>query len=93
MVTELAGRPAFDHGHRFDALEKHLADVADPLIEELRARPDRAEVESAVTRAADHVAMRMTSVHEDMLKRLSTLEETMLALAEALLRPRHEGRD
>ena len=32
-------------------------------------------------------------MHEDVLKRLSTLEETMLALAEALLRPRREPKD
>jgi hypothetical protein len=32
-------------------------------------------------------------VHQDVLKRLATLEETMLALAEALLRPRRDGKE
>jgi hypothetical protein len=35
----------------------------------------------------------MTSVHEDLMKRLITLEETMLALAEALFRPRRESKE
>jgi hypothetical protein len=36
---------------------------------------------------------RMTAVHEDLMKRLITLEETMLALAEALFRPRRESKE
>ncbi|WP_395109452.1 hypothetical protein [Actinomadura sp. SCN-SB] len=107
-VNELVRRPAFDHGDRFDALEKHLADAVDPLLEQLRTRPDRDEVEATVARRVDrvhhevgrraesvedHVTRQVTSAHEDMLKRLCTLEETMLALAEALLRTRREDKD
>ncbi|GLZ04075.1 hypothetical protein Acsp03_15410 [Actinomadura sp. NBRC 104412] len=96
-VNELVRRPAFDHGDRFDALEKHLADAVDPLLEQLRARPDRDEVEATVARHVDRraesVEDHITRAHEDMLKRLCTLEETMLALAEALLRTRREDKD
>ena len=143
-VTELADRPYLDHGDRFDALEKRLGDAVDPLVDEMRARPDRDELEHAISRVMaaayndvvkrldefatgftaglgtlnddlrglrgrvegiqnevgqkvddvhEDVGRQVAAVHGDVLKRLVTLEESMLALAEALLRPRREGKD
>ena len=129
-LAAIGDRPFIDPTDRFDALEKRLAEAIDPLIDELRARPDRDEaeetlskiVESSRTDLTKHMEIlredllrqvggvhedvskkvegvqhdmtrRVTSVHEDLMKRLLTLEETMLALAEALFRPRREAKD
>lgn len=213
-MAELSDRPYIDPSARFDSLEKRLAEGVDPLVDELRARPDRDEVEDTVSRIVaaaydemskrldevaagfdvinddlrgrvetvqgdvgkqiagaladftkrvdmvqddltrrvtdahtdvsrhvrevredvtrkidgvtgdvarrvdiihedvwkriesvheefsrraesihDEVGKKVDGVHEDVLKRLATLEETMLALAEALLRPRRDGKD
>lgn len=115
-VTALGERPYIDPTDRFDALEKRLAEAVDPLIDELRARPDRAEAEETLAKIVEASRADLTKhleiiredvlrgvsgvqggvegkvggVHEDLMKRLLTLEETMLALAEALLRPRRE---
>jgi chromosome segregation ATPase len=118
-ITALGERPYIDPTDRFDALEKRLAEAVDPLIDELRARPDRAEAEETLAKIVEasrvdltkhleiiredvlrgvngvqgDVAGKVGGVHEDLMKRLLTLEETMLALAEALLRPRREARE
>jgi chromosome segregation ATPase len=129
-LAAIGDRPFIDPTDRFDALEKRLAEAIDPLIDELRARPDRDEAEETlskiiessraditkhmeilredllrqvggvhddVSKKVDDVqhdmSKRMTSVHEDLMKRLMTLEETMLALAEALFRPRRESKE
>jgi len=62
-LAELAHRPAADHDHRFDELEKRLSEAVDPLLEELRARPDRDEVKDAMAVVAD-------SAHHDAARRL-----------------------
>ena len=46
----------------------------------LRAQPDREQLGTALTRS-------MEPARADLNRRLGALEETMLALAEALLRP------
>jgi chromosome segregation ATPase len=119
LHRKLDERPYIDPTDRFDALEKRLAEAVDPLIDELRARPDRAEAEETLSKIIESsrvdltkhleilredvfrhvngvqgdVAGKVGGVHEDLMKRLLTLEETMLALAEALLRPRRESKD
>src|SRR4051812_2415161 len=129
-LAAIGDRPFIDPTDRFDALEKRLAEAIDPLIDELRARPDRDEAEETLSKiiessraditkhmeilredllrqvggvhddvskkvegAQQDMTKRMSSVHEDLMKRLITLEETMLALAEALFRPRRESKE
>lgn len=151
-LGELASRPVHDPTGRFDALDKRLTETVTPLVDELRARPDRVQFEETISKivttahsdvtkrvdvmgdevrkrvdgvhenvtrrveianeavtqrvenASEAVAKRVENVqedvrktmgaaHDDMLKRLATLEETMIALAEALLRPRAEGKE
>src|SRR3569833_38539 len=129
-LAAIGDRPFIDPTDRFDAMEKRLAEAIDPLIDELRARPDRDEAEETLSKiiessrtdltkhmeilredllrqvggvhedvskkvegAQQDMTQRMTSVHEDLMKRLITLEETMLALAEALFRPRQESKE
>ncbi|MEW9528991.1 hypothetical protein [Microbispora sp. NPDC049125] len=55
-----------------------------PLVEAVRSRPDREQLTEAVSGA---VARIVEPAHGDVARRLAALEETMLALAEALLRP------
>jgi chromosome segregation ATPase len=62
-VAELANRPYLDYSDRFDALEKQLGDAVDPLVEEVRARPDRDEVEEAISRV-------VASAYDDVVRRL-----------------------
>jgi chromosome segregation ATPase len=129
-LAAIGDRPFIDPTDRFDALEKRLSEAIDPLIDELRARPDRDEAEETLSKiiessraditkhmeilredllrqvggvhddvskkvegAQQDMTKRMSSVHEDLMKRLITLEETMLALAEALFRPRRESKE
>jgi hypothetical protein len=54
--------------------------VLSPLADELRLRPGHAEVEEVVTKV-------VSAIQTDMASRLESLEETVLTLAEALLRP------
>ena len=55
-----------------------------PLADELRSRPGHAEVEDVVSKVVTAV---VSTVQSDMASRLDSLEETVLTLAEALLRP------
>src|SRR5690606_37039123 len=84
-LTELVERPVIDHGDRLDSLDRKLDEGFDPLLSELRARPDRHEFEETISEAVE-------TSHDDITKRLAALEETMLALAEALLRPGRDGK-
>jgi chromosome segregation ATPase len=65
-MAELSTRPYLDPTDRFDSLEKRLAEGVDPLVDELRARPDRDEVEDTVSRivaaAYDEVGKRLDEV-------------------------------
>ncbi|PRY00031.1 hypothetical protein [Allonocardiopsis opalescens] len=84
-LTELLERPVIDPKDRFDAIDKRLSEQLEPLLSEVRDRPDRTEVEETLSDVVE-------TAHDDVTKRLAALEETMLALAEALLRPRREER-
>ncbi|KAA9381785.1 hypothetical protein F5972_02920 [Microbispora cellulosiformans] len=57
-----------------------------PLAEAVRSRPDREQIAETVS---DAVTSAMEPARGDVARRLAALEETMLALAEALLRPAH----
>jgi chromosome segregation ATPase len=84
-LGELAERPHIDHSDRLDALDKSIGENVRPISDAVRARPDREEVEETISKIVD-------SSHGDISKRLASLEETVLALAEALLRPAREGK-
>jgi hypothetical protein len=78
-VASIDGRVASIDG-RVTALGGQLTDAIAPLAGELRARPDRAEIEEMVTKIVE-------AAHGDLSTRLTSLEDTILTLAEALLRP------
>jgi len=78
-VTSIDARLA-DADGRIIALGGQLTDAIAPVAEELRARPDRAEVEEVVAKIVE-------AAHTDLSSRLTSLEDTVLTLAEALLRP------
>ncbi|GLW22062.1 hypothetical protein Mame01_21050 [Microbispora amethystogenes] len=59
-----------------------------PLAEAVRSRPDREQIAETVS---DAVTRAMEPAHGDVARRLAALEETMLALAEVLLRPAHSS--
>ena len=65
---------------RLIGLEKHLTEALASLTGELRSRPAHAEIEAAVSKIVD-------DSQAGVAIRLSSLEETVLTLAEALLRP------
>jgi hypothetical protein len=67
-------------GEQVIALGGQLTDAIAPLADELRARPGRAEIEEMVTKIVE-------AAHSDLSTRLTSLEDTVLTLAEALLRP------
>ena len=76
-------------GRRFDSLEQHVAQTEAalvPLADMLRAQPDRAQLAEALGAIVE-------PVRSDLTRRLGALEETMLALAEALLRPARADKD
>ncbi|ROO90213.1 hypothetical protein EDD29_7931 [Actinocorallia herbida] len=52
-LAELAQRPHLDYGERFDELERQVSTVTDPLIVELRSRPDRGEIEDTVSKIVE----------------------------------------
>jgi hypothetical protein len=78
-VTSIDGRVAAADG-RIIALGGQFTDAIAPLADELRARPDRTEIEEVVTKI-------VAAAHTDLSTRLTSLEDTVLTLAEALLRP------
>ena len=84
-LSDLVERPVIDHSDRLEALDGRLTQSLDPLMREVQARPDRHEFEEAISEAVE-------TSHDDITKRLAALEETMLALAEALLRPSRDGK-
>ncbi len=62
------------------ALSEQFTDALAPLTSAVRSRPDRAEAEEIVTKIIE-------SAQRDVIGRLASLEEIVLTLAEALLRP------
>jgi predicted nucleic acid-binding Zn-ribbon protein len=78
-VTSIGERVAAADG-RIIALGGQFTDAIAPLADELRARPDRTEIEEVITKI-------VAAAHTDLSTRLTSLEDTVLTLAEALLRP------
>jgi hypothetical protein len=79
QVASMSGRLA-STDRRVMTLGGQFMDATVPLTEELRARPIRAEIEEMVTKVVE-------AAHGDLSGRLTSLEDTILTLAEALLRP------
>jgi hypothetical protein len=65
---------------RMASINGHLSGALTPLADELRLRPGHAEVEEIVAKV-------VCAAQAEMTTRLDSLEETVLTLAEALLRP------
>jgi len=65
---------------RIAGLAEQVTCALGPLTAEVRSRPDRAEIEEIVTKITE-------SAQRDVIARLASLEEIVLTLAEALLRP------
>ena len=65
---------------RVAALAEQVTGALAPLTAEVRGRPDRAEIEEIVAKNTE-------SARHDVIARLGSLEEIVLTLAEALLRP------
>lgn len=78
-VTSIDNRLAATDG-RLGLLGSQFTEALKPLAEELRARPVRTEIEAVVSKVVE-------AVHGDISTRLTSLEDTVLTLAEALLRP------
>jgi uncharacterized protein YoxC len=66
-IAAIGDRPVIDPTDRFDALEKHLAEAVDPLIDELRARPDRDETEETLSKIVEASRVDLTK-HMEMLR-------------------------
>ena len=71
-------------GDRFGSLDSRLggqlADQLEPLADELRSRPGHIEIQETLAKIVD-------AAQSDVATQLGSLEETVLTLAEALLRP------
>jgi hypothetical protein len=65
---------------RLGTLDERLSGAPTPLADELRLRPGHADVEEVVAKV-------VSAAQAEMTARLDSLEETVLTLAEALLRP------
>jgi chromosome segregation ATPase len=78
-VTSIDNRLAATDS-RITLLSGQFTESLKPLAEEIRAHLGRAEVEDIVTKIVE-------TVHGDISGRLTSLEDTVLTLAEALLRP------
>jgi predicted nucleic acid-binding Zn-ribbon protein len=78
-LTSIDGQVAAADG-RIIALGEQFTDAIAPLADELRARPDGAELQEVVMKIVE-------AAHTDLSTRLRSLEDTVLTLAEALLRP------
>ncbi len=65
---------------RLSTLDERLSDALTPLTDELRLRSGHAEVEEVVAKV-------VSAAQAEMTARLDSLEQTVLTLAEAMLRP------
>ncbi|MFJ2030360.1 hypothetical protein [Streptosporangium sp. NPDC087985] len=82
-LGEIIGNQAGDHARRLDSLDERVAQAQAalvPLADMLRAQPDREQLVETLSET-------MAPARIELTRSLSALEETMLALAEALLRP------
>ena len=62
------------------AVGERLTDQLEPLADELRSRPGHGDIQDALAKVVD-------AAQNDVTTQLGSLEETVLTLAEALLRP------
>ncbi|MGV9775809.1 hypothetical protein [Streptosporangium sp. NPDC003464] len=88
-VGELIDAQTADHAGRLAALDERVVQTQAallPLADMLRAQPDREQLAEALGEAVE-------PARTDLTRHLSALEETMLALAEALLRPTRNDKD
>jgi hypothetical protein len=67
-------------GGRLDAVGEQLAGQIEPLADELRSRPGHMDIQDILAKIVD-------AAQNDVAAQLGSLEETVLTLAEALLRP------
>ena len=78
-LTALGERPFIDPTDRFDALEKRFAEAIDPLISELRARPDRDEAEETLSKIIEasrvDVTRHMEILREDLLQQVDGVQD------------------
>jgi chromosome segregation ATPase len=77
---ETLGRELAEIGGRVDTSAGQLAGQLEPLADELRSRPGHADVQEILAKIVD-------AARSDVNAQLGSLEETVLTLAEALLRP------
>ncbi|HEU5391549.1 MAG TPA: hypothetical protein VFV73_37175 [Streptosporangiaceae bacterium] len=77
---ETLGRELATIGGRVDSTAERLAGQAEPLADELRSRPGHLDIQDILAKIVD-------AVQSDVATQLGSLEETVLTLAEALLRP------
>ncbi|MEU7986244.1 hypothetical protein AB0B56_15380 [Streptosporangium canum] len=88
-ISEIIGAQTDDHARRFAALDERVVQSQAallPLADMLGAQPDREQLAEALSET-------MEPTRADLTRRLGALEETMLALAEALLRPTRNDKD
>ncbi|ACZ84150.1 hypothetical protein [Streptosporangium roseum] len=88
-ISEIVGAQTDDHARRFAALDERVVQSQAallPLADMLGAQPDREQLAEALSET-------MEPTRADLTRRLGALEETMLALAEVLLRPTRNDKD
>ncbi|GAA4222325.1 chromosome segregation ATPase [Streptosporangium album] len=88
-IREVVGDQAGDHARRFDSLDERVSQAQAALAHlagMLRAQPDREQLTEALSET-------MEPARTELSRSLSALEETMLTLAEALLRPTRGDKD
>jgi chromosome segregation ATPase len=78
-LTTIGERPFIDPTDRFDALEKRLTEAIDPLIDELRARPDRDEAEETLSKIIEASRVDLTKhmeiLREDLLRHVGGVHD------------------
>jgi chromosome segregation ATPase len=78
-LAMIGERPFIDPTDRFDALEKRLAEAIDPLIDELRARPDRDEAEETLSKIIEASRVDLTKhmeiLREDLLRQVGGVHD------------------
>jgi len=77
---ETLGQEMAAVGGRVDEVGGQLTDQLEPLADELRSRPGRIEIQETLAKIVD-------AAQSDVTTQLGSLEETVLTLAEAPLRP------
>ena len=82
---EALGRELATVGRLVDTSTEQLAGQIEPLADELRSRPGPMDIQDILAKIVD-------AAQNDVATQLGSLEETVLTLAEALLRPNGQAR-